>query len=402
MKFIYQFSVWAYRLGIGIAAPFNAKAADWISGRKDWQSRLPQPKTKTRYWFHCASLGEFEQARPLIEHYAHQDIEICLSFFSPSGYNQKKEYSHAVWVGYLPLDSKRNAQVLLDALQPDKVFFVKYEFWYAYLKEIHNRQIPFYLISARLRQEQPFFQWYGGVYREMLRFYSHIYTQDKASVDLLQGIGIKHVTHAGDTRFDRVLNLKQAKAENAILADFIQNRTCLVAGSSWPLEEELIAKAYVKFPEMCWVIVPHNISESHIAEIEKRFENTLRYSSLEKRKDAAPSRVLIIDRIGLLGNAYSYADMALVGGGFTNALHNILEAAVWGIPVLYGNNTPKYPEGEALANFGGGIRLANQADFDSVLSELQDTSKRREIGAKAGQWIEAHAGATRRILASIQ
>ncbi len=397
MKAVYQLSVWAYRLGIGLAAPFNAKAAAWLKGRSNWQSRLPQAKTKTRYWFHCASLGEFEQARPLIDH-----IEICLSFFSPSGYEQKKDWPIASWVGYLPIDSHQNAQTLLDALQPDKVFFVKYEFWYAYLKEVNKRHIPLFLISARLRKEQPFFKWYGTVYREMLGFYSHIFTQDQASVDLLKGIGVQHVTYAGDTRFDRVLDLKQAKSENPLLAEFCGEKTCLVAGSSWPVEEELLAKALKRFPEMCWIIVPHDVSEQHIVAIEKQFEgDVMRYSSLEKgiRKEACS--VLIIDRIGLLGNAYSYGDLALVGGGFTNALHNILEAAVWGIPVLYGNNTPKYPEGEALASYGGGIRLANQSDFEQALLALEDTTSRMEMGEKAAQWIEENAGATKRILGGI-
>lgn len=403
MVFLYHIAVNFYRFGIYLASFRSAKAKQWIEGRKNWRSSLPPAKTKERYWFHCASLGEFEQARPLIEYYHTQGIEIGLSFFSPSGYNERKNYSLASWVGYLPMDGPKAAHDFVAAMDADRVFFVKYEFWYYFLMEIKDRAIPAYLISARFRSSQPFFQWYGSLHRSMLKAYTHIFTQDRASVDLLKEIGITHTHFAGDTRFDRVIQMPQQRKEIALIADFCKDQFAVVAGSCWPPEEELIAAALPAFPSFLWVLVPHDVDEAHIQKIEARFAgNCIRYSALEKGQKTANERVLIVDKIGLLGNIYPYGKVSLVGGGFSNALHNILEPAVWGIPVLYGNNTKKYPEGQELEEAGGGSAIASSEQFIETLRLLKQDDKRTEQGSRAYRWVEANVGACARIRSTIE
>lgn len=363
---------------------------------------MPASKSGKRYWFHCASLGEFEQARPLIEHYQKQEIEICLSFFSPSGYESRKNYALASWVGYLPMDGPHAARDFVQLMDADQVFFVKYEFWYFFLMEIKVRMIPAYLISARFRSSQPFFHWYGRLHRQMLRTYSRIFTQDQVSVDLLKEIGVTQVLFAGDTRFDRVIQLPQQRRMLPLIEIFCTNSFTLIAGSSWQKEEELIEQALPHFPEMRWVLVPHDISETRLKEIETRFKgSSLRYSALEAGQEPDDARVLIVDKMGLLVNVYPYGQVAFVGGGFSNALHNILEAAVWGMPVMYGNKSEKYPEGKELAGAGGGNSIEGLDDLLRLLSEWQDEKIRNLSGEKAIRWIEENAGATGRILGAI-
>lgn len=396
MKLIYSIGVWSYAIGVRLASPFSLKAKQWLEGRKNWQDRLPKRSGKAAYWFHCASLGEFEQARPIMEYYASQGVEIYLSFFSPSGYEQKKNWELATWVAYLPLDSAKAAKTWVENLNPEKVFFVKYEFWYHYLKAVHAKQIPLYLISARLRAEQPFFKWYGSVYREMLAFYTHIFTQDKASVELLYSIGVDQASHTGDTRFDRVLNLKNQKKDLVLIENFVGAGRVGVLGSSWPEEEKLLNEVISDFPAYKWILVPHDISEAHLKNIEGLFESkTVRYSQYDTASDKP---ILIVDSIGILSQVYAYAHFAFVGGGFKNALHNILEAAVWGIPVIYGDNIAKYPEGKSLSDAGGGFMVRSAADLKSVLKNLESESGSNESGRNAENWVVENAGATQKIL----
>ncbi|HCS19215.1 MAG TPA: 3-deoxy-D-manno-octulosonic acid transferase [Bacteroidetes bacterium] len=388
--------------GIRLAAIRSEKARAWIEGRKRWRERMPAPKSGIRYWFHCASLGEFEQARPLIERYQKEGIEICLSFFSPSGYESRKNYALASWVGYLPMDGPRVAKDFMRLMDADQVFFVKYEFWYFFLMEIKARKLPAYLISARFRPEQPFFKWYGSLHRQMLHTYTRIFTQDQTSVDLLKRINVKQVQYAGDTRFDRVIQLPRQRQTLPVLEHFCKDHFTVIAGSSWPEEEELIEKAIPYFPDMRWVLVPHDISENHIMGMEDRFKgNFVRYSALEQGKAAGEASVLIVDKMGLLVNVYPYGQVAFVGGGFSNALHNILEAAVWGMPVMYGNHIEKYPEGQELAEAGGGNSIGGLDDLLGLLREWQDEKIRNLSGEKAIQWIEENVGATERILGAI-
>ena len=399
MVVFYHIGIWFYTLGIYLAAIRSEKARAWIGGRKNWRERLPDPKTQERYWFHCASLGEFEQARPLIEHFQTQGIEICLSFFSPSGYEAKKNYAPASWVGYLPMDGAAAARDFVRGLDADRVFFVKYEFWYFFLMEIGSRKIPAYLIAARFRPSQPFFKGYGTLHRKMLRTFTRIFTQDADSIDLLQKIGVSEVTFAGDTRFDRVIQLPRQRTVLPVIEAFCADTFSVVAGSSWPKEEELIEQVLPHFPEIRWVLVPHDVSEAHVRGIEQRFNgNTRRYSALEHGQEQGDARVLIVDKIGLLVNVYPYGKVAFVGGGFSNALHNILEAAVWGLPVMYGDQIVKYPEGKELAAAGGGNMIAGMDDLLRLLGEWQDEKVRNQSGEKAINWIEGNVGATERIL----
>lgn len=398
MLLLYNIGIWCYGRVIALAALRSEKAKLWVEGRKNRSAKGPQKKTGKRYWFHCASLGEFEQARPLIEYYHGQGISICITFFSPSGYEIRKDYALAEWTGYLPLDTASNAKAFVKQMDADKVFFVKYEFWYHHLMAIRQTGVGFYLISALFRGSQPFFKWYGGMYRKMLDAYTHIFTQDEGSVILLQSIGYSRVMKSGDTRFDRVAEFPKQREKLPLIESFVGNAPVLVAGSCWEPEEKIIRAAVDEFPEMKWILVPHDVSEAHIRPLQLLFSGiSVLYSAVEAGAVHSQASVLIVDKIGLLGNIYPYGNVAFVGGGFQNSLHNILEAATWGIPVFYGDDTAKYPEGACLVQEGGGVAVANEVEFIQQLkSVLIEGPEKR--GALAKKWIENNAGATRTVI----
>lgn len=336
-----------------------------------------------------------------MEQYHKEGLEICLSFYSPSGYEMRKDYDLATWVGYLPLDSPKNAKDFVKAMDADKVFFVKYEFWYFFLMEIKRQKIPFYLVSARFRSSQPFFKRLGYLHREMLTAYTYIFTQDQGSLDLLAPFNLP-VIHAGDTRFDRVTQMKEQRKRLPLLEEFCEDSFVVMAGSSWPYEEGLIRELMADFPYFKWVIVPHDINEEHCAEIEALFErHIMRYSAMEKGERDSLKRVLLFDKMGFLGNAYPHASVALVGGGFSNALHNILEAAVWGVPVCYGDYIKKYPEGDDLAKRGGGFLIGTVEELVEILEMLSAPNAAHEAGKKAAAWIEENRGASLKILEKV-
>lgn len=403
MKFIYQIGIQLYFLGIWLAALGSGKARNWLEGRKGWRNHLPPQKKGIRYWFHCASLGEFEQARPLIELYHQKGIHICLSFYSPSGYEIRKDYSLAEWVGYLPLDTKGNAHDFVHGMNADKIFFVKYEFWYFHLQAIHRSGVPLYLISALFRENQPFFKKSGSLHRQMLFFYNQIFTQDEKSVVLLDSIGHSNCIYAGDTRFDRVKDLREKRQKLPLIESFLGGADALVAGSSWEPEEEIIQQCLDSLPDWKWVVVPHDIGERHIQSLKTLFTGkyTL-YSELEKGMDPKDCSVVIVDKIGLLGNIYPYGKAAFVGGGFRNALHNILEAATWGVPVFFGNETEKYPEARNLQSVGGGFPIAHAEDFRNQIHALIEGGKLDSAGQAARNWIDSGSGATSRIVQAIE
>lgn len=363
---------------------------------------MPLPKKGKRIWFHCASLGEFEQARPLIEHYYSLGNEVMLTFFSPSGYEIRKHFSSATWVGYLPLDTPRNATNFVRLMDADRVFFVKYEFWYFFLREIAKSKVPFYLISARLREEQPFFQPFGGLYRQMLRFYTAIFTQDSRSVELLGKIGMTHAIVSGDTRFDRAIRIKETREDLPLLSQFVRDAPTLIAGSCWPSEEELISQIKEYFPDWKWVLVPHNISGERVENIKLLFPHATLYSDLEQGRGGFESDVLIVNKIGLLSSIYPLGNAAIIGGGFHNALHNIIEAAVWGIPVFYGDKISKYPEGEALQKSGGGFMIKDSGELIDVLKSLCRNNLLEDQGKKAAQWVQDNSGAVEKVLNYVQ
>lgn len=402
MPLLYNLGIQAYRAAINIAALWNDKARKWTNGRKNIFEHIQQTlpaKTQKRLWMHVASLGEFEQGLPVIEKFNRDEWEIITTFFSPSGYEYRKSHKATDAAFYLPVDTKQNAVKFLDSIQPDLVLFVKYDFWYYYLTETKKRNIPLYLISALFRENQPFFKG-SRLHREMLLCFNHIFTQDENSVRLLKKHGYNHAVKAGDTRCDRVLQNALVPKKFPVIEKFVAGKEILVAGSSWPEEEALLADVYSDFKnKLKLIIAPHNINDTHITEIEKRFEEhkVARYSVLTE-ETAGQYDIVIIDNIGMLSSLYQYGSMAMIGGAFRKGLHNILEAAVFEIPVVYGPPVNKYPEGRRLVEAGGGFIVNNKEELKALLIEfLNEPGKRIAAGKKARAFIEDNAGAAGKI-----
>ena len=343
MAFLYNIGIQAYHLAIQLAAPFNEKAALLCKGRKEvWKKAAGIQRGEGRLvWFHAASLGEFEQGRPVIEALkaAEPATQILLTFFSPSGYEIRKNYTGADYILYLPGDTRRNAVRLIEKFRPDAAVFIKYEFWFHYLNELNKRNIPVYLISAIFRPNQPFFKSWGKLHRRMLGCFKELFVQDGQSVELLKSIGIKNVRLTGDTRFDRVKQIAENAKQIVKVEQFCDGRPAIVCGSTWPPDEEILLEYINCHPDgYKWIIVPHEIGENHIkAILDKCRKKVARYTS--ENTDLADKEVLIIDCIGLLSSIYRYGKIAYIGGGFGVGIHNTLEAAVYGIPVIFG---PKY------------------------------------------------------------
>ncbi|MBA4323464.1 MAG: 3-deoxy-D-manno-octulosonic acid transferase, partial [Odoribacter sp.] len=335
----------------------NHKASLWVAGRRDWSSKLKANigSSENTIWFHCASLGEFEQGRPVMEMLKEKapGTKIVLSFFSPSGYEIRKNYRVADFVCYLPADTPGNASEFISIIKPSLAIFVKYEFWNNYITELSKRNIPLYLVSGIFRADQHFFRWYGGFFRKILKKFAHIFVQDTRSADLLKGIGIEDITVAGDTRFDRVNQIAATASGLPVIEKFRGEEKLFLAGSSWKPDEEIIAGVINLNPGMMkWVLAPHEIGKSNIDRLVKLFHTeVVRYS--EFKDESAEARVLIIDNIGTLSSAYRYADIAAVGGGFGKGIHNILEPACWGTPVLFGPNYNGFKEAADLISSGG-------------------------------------------------
>jgi 3-deoxy-D-manno-octulosonic-acid transferase len=399
----YIFFLFLYRLGIAITSIWSTKSKLWLTGRKNF------PKidsTEKKIWVHCASLGEFEQARPIIESLKKEypQVPLILSFFSPSGYEIRKEYGYADQVIYLPMDGKRNAARLIQKINPMLVVWVKYEYWYHYLKTLHQKQIPTLLVSSIFRENQPFFKWYGGFWREQLRFFSALFVQDSASKDLLQSIGVDdHVFVNGDTRFDRVNQLIQASVNGSSAFEFMDcNQKIIVAGSTWKEDENMLHQFHQKYTDYKLIIVPHEIGDKHIDEILTLFRGSKRYSDFTKNKISNPEEVnvWIVDQMGLLSTLYSISTITYVGGGFNRSgIHNILEAAVWSKPVFFGPNHQKFREARELIRIGGGFSVANEEMWSKILSEWKKhPEKINEAGRNSGEYVKKNTGATERII----
>jgi 3-deoxy-D-manno-octulosonic-acid transferase len=353
---------------------------------------------------HCASLGEFEQGRPVIEAIKKlkPDYRIILTFFSPSGYEIRKNYSLADHVCYLPPDTPVNARKFISAINPACAIFVKYEFWHNYSTVLEKNGIPVYLISGIFRGNQHFFKWYGTFFRKILLRFSHIFVQDEGSLELLKGIGIENVTVAGDTRFDRVVGIADSAKPIPAIELFIGNEKVFLAGSSWRQDEEIIAKYINLQPgRMKWIFAPHEIDRSNIDRIVKLFDcGVVRFSELSGENSGA--RVLVIDNIGMLSAAYRYAYIAEVGGGFGKGIHNVLEAACWGIPVLFGPNYIKFREAVELIGCNGATSFSGYDEFASIMNNwLTDKDLYAEASRRAGQYVRANTGATGKILQKI-
>ena len=385
---------------------FNEKVRKMWRGERD-AIRVLREKVNPNeqyVWFHAASLGEFEQGRPLIEQMRqeHPEYKILLTFFSPSGYEVRKNYEGADIVCYLPLDTITNARKFLRAVRPVMAFFIKYEFWYNYLHILKHRNVPVYSVSSIFRPEQVFFKWYGRRYGKVLNCFTHFFVQNEESKKLLASIGIDCVTVSGDTRFDRVLSVKEASKKLPIVESFVGDKRAFVAGSSWLPDEEIFIKYFNEHKDWKLVIAPHVIDESHLTQILALLDRkTVRYTQTTP-EEAAGADCLIIDCYGLLSGIYRYGDVSYVGGGFGVGIHNVLEAAVWNIPVIFGPNNKRFQEAQGLLRAEGGFEIQNYSDFEAVMNRfIADNDHLKASGSIAGEFVQGHFGASEIILNSV-
>ncbi|MEO6547565.1 MAG: glycosyltransferase N-terminal domain-containing protein [Ferruginibacter sp.] len=410
-KLIYNIFLTLYAVGFKVAALFNNKARLGVIGRRKTLPHIQNVKGQV-IWMHCASLGEFEQGRPVLESLKRQypGVIVVLSFFSASGYEAAKNYIGADHIFYLPMDNSYNAKKVVNALQPTLVLWVKYEFWYYYLHELKGRNIPVLLISGIFRASHPFFKWYGSIWREMLQSFRFFFVQNDASANLLAGVGFReNVVVTGDTRFDRVIAIAEKFESLPLIEKFCGESKVLVAGSTWEDDEaELIH--YVKAnPQIKFIIAPHEIDAANIKDVKKEFVNAILYSELlqagnDKYNESSLPNVLIIDNVGMLSRLYAYGDISYVGGGFgADGVHNVLEAAVYGKPVIFGPEFEKYAEAIGLVECSGGITIANALELETVLNELwENENLLNEKGAAAKRYVSANAGASGKIVQVVQ
>ena len=403
---MYNIIIYIYQLGVMFYSLFNEKVRKMWRGERD-AIRVLREKVNPNeqyVWFHAASLGEFEQGRPLIEQMRqeHPEYKILLTFFSPSGYEVRKNYEGADIVCYLPLDTITNARKFLRAVRPVMAFFIKYEFWYNYLHILKHRNVPVYSVSSIFRPEQVFFKWYGRRYGKVLNCFTHFFVQNEESKKLLSSIGIDCVTVSGDTRFDRVLGVKKASKALPIVESFVGDKWAFVAGSSWLPDEEIFIKYFNEHKDWKLVIAPHVIDESHLTQILALLDRkTVRYTQTTP-EEAAEADCLIIDCYGLLSSIYRYGDVSYVGGGFGVGIHNVLEAAVWNIPVIFGPNNKRFQEAQGLLRAEGGFEIQNYSDFEAVMNRfIADNDHLKASGNIAGELVQGHFGASEIILNSV-
>ncbi len=406
MKLLYNIGIFLFNGLAHLIAPFNSKASLWVKGRKNWAAKISEKiKPGDRIvWIHCASLGEFEQGRPVIEAIKKEmpEFRIMLTFFSPSGYEIRKNYSNADCISYLPADTPGNAAKFVKLVNPEFVIFVKYEFWHNYISALYERKIPLYLISGIFRPEQHFFKWYGTFFKGILKKFEKIFVQDKRSFELLTGNGIGNVFLAGDTRFDRVVQIAGTAKEIPLLEQFRGSEKLFLAGSSWKHDEEIIAQYINIYPErMKWVFAPHEIDENNIERLEKLFKDrVVRFSELNNV--SLDARVMIIDNIGMLSSAYKYAYISAIGGGFGKGIHNILEPACWGIPVIFGPRYENFKEAVDLLRVGGAKSFQTFEGFKEILDIWLSDEKTYRISADiASKYVKENAGATEIIIKEI-
>jgi 3-deoxy-D-manno-octulosonic-acid transferase len=408
MNFLYQTGIFIYAISIKVASFFNAKARQFLSGRRNWRKKLAEKiGPNARYiWIHCASLGEFEQGRPLIEEMSKQfpEYRVLLTFFSPSGYEIRKNYALADIVMYLPVDTRRNAKRFLRLVQPEKAFFIKYEYWHFYIDELKKRKIPLFIVSAIFRENQHFFKnnLWGKWYRQMLLKTDHFFVQNEKSAQLLQTIGLNNFTVSGDTRFDRVAAIAKSAKEIPVVEKFKNNQPLLIAGSTWKPDEELLAAFINNHPKLKVVFAPHEVTEANMNRLEQLLKTShIRFSNADEN-EIHQFQVLIIDSVGLLSSLYRYGNLAYIGGGFGVGIHNILEAATFGLPVIFGPNFKKFKEAVDLKNLGGAYPIQNFQQLESILNEfLADNSKLAEASTVCKNYVEKNVGATNLIIKKV-
>ncbi len=411
---MYNIAIYIYLLGVAVASIFNDKVRKMWRGEREAIDKLKEEidPSAEYVWFHAASLGEFEQGRPLIERLRaeHPEYKILLTFFSPSGYEVRKDYGGADTVCYLPLDTISNARRFLRTVRPVMAFFIKYEFWYNYFHILRHRGVPVYSVSSIFRPGQIFFRWYGRAYSRVLKCVTHFFVQNEESRRLLGTLGIDSVSVIGDTRFDRVLQIRDAAKHLPIVEAFCNGGgngenagqrpyKVFVAGSSWPPDEDIFIEYFNSHPDWKLIIAPHVISGEHLAQIEQKLNcQALRYTKATAEA-AAKASCLIVDCFGLLSSVYNYGDVTYIGGGFGVGIHNVLEAAVWDKPVIFGPNNKHFQEAQWLLGACGGFEIHGAADFAAIIDRMDsDPQFVAEHGKAAGNVVKAHTGATEKIM----
>jgi 3-deoxy-D-manno-octulosonic-acid transferase len=422
----YNIFLWLYKVGAHVISPWNNKAKLWLAGRKNIFSRIKSEFSAGNndvVWMHAASLGEFEQGRPVLEKIKllYPNSKIVISFFSPSGYEIIKNYAGADYITYLPADSKANANKFIELINPKLVLWIKYEYWYYYLEALKKKQIPVLLISSVFYPDYIFLKWYGNLHRRMMHNFTHLFLQTEESKKLIAGIGItENVTVSSDTRFDRVIEIAEKAESFPVIEKFCgKNFPVIVAGSTWEEDEEELDHYANAHAEIKFIIAPHEINEERLKEVESLFRRSIRYSELEKymadgrgpmtdfnsvNNQRSATNVLIIDNIGMLSRLYKYATITYVGGGFgDDGIHNVLEAAVYGKPVLYGPVIEKYVEAIELADCGGGTVVDSALEVESVLDRLLTNPEEYYHACEASKnYVYARRGATEKIIQFIQ
>lgn len=393
-------------MGVKLAALFSSKPAKMVTGHREVFGLLRDKIDRdARYiWFHAASLGEFEQGRPLIERIRkeHPEYKILQTFFSPSGYEVRKDYGGADIVCYLPFDTPHNVRRFIELVRPCMAFFIKYEFWQNYLNELSRKGIPVYSVSSIFRPGQIFFRRYGKEYRKVLKTFTRLFVQDETSKKLLAGIGVEDVTVVGDTRFDRVLDICAAAKQLPLVQKFKGDALTFVAGSSWEPDEEIFIKYFNAHPGMKLIIAPHVVDDSHLKSILSKLQRPcVRYTEATE-ENVRQADCLIIDCYGLLSSIYRYGEIAYVGGGFGVGIHNVLEAAVYGIPVIFGPNNKKFREAQHLLLEKGGFEITSSEDFTRLMDAfLADSAHLERSGRAAGDYVKNNSGALEKIIRNV-
>lgn len=408
MLWIYNIGIAMYGLLLKFASLFNTKAKLFVKGRQHIFEQLAEKVNShdQTIWFHFASLGEFEQGRPVLEKLKSEQpqLQLVVTFFSPSGYEIRKNYPLA-HVFYLPLDTAANAKKFIDIVQPKMAIFTKYEFWYHYFKVLNSKNIPLYLISGIFRPDQAFFKGYGGFYRGILRYVTHFFVQNEESVNLLKSIGIENVSLSGDTRFDRVAEHAQNPKKIIEVAAFCGQSPVFIAGSTWPEDEKLLVALAEKYPDWKMIIAPHEIGENHISTIEGLFPQAIRFSVFSSSYSPDPAQhsnlnaqILIIDNIGMLSSLYQYAQLAYIGGGFGAGIHNTLEAAAFGLPIIFGPKYDKFQEAKDLIAIGAASSIQTPSE---LLEAFDHLAKNQKAAFAAQNYVNEKKGATAQILQQI-
>lgn len=409
---MYQLFICLYTFGVWVVSLFSKKVRMmWQGEHQAFRILKERVNPNDKYiWFHAASLGEFEQGRPLIEHIRkeHPEYKILLTFFSPSGYEVRKNYEGADICCYLPLDTIRNARRFLRLIRPSMAFFIKYEFWYNYLHILKHRGVPAYSVSSIFRPDQVFFQWYGRGYRKVLDCFTHFFVQNEESRELLRQIGIDRATVVGDTRFDRVLQIKEASKQLPLIEAFVgtaeqQPTKVFVAGSSWEPDEDIFIKYFNAHKDWKLIIAPHVIGENHLKAIVSKLDRKVTRYSVATTESARQADCIIIDCFGLLSSIYHYGSVSYIGGGFGNGIHNVLEAAVWSVPVVFGPNNKHFQEAQGLLKVQGGYQIENYQEFAELMNRFDNNADfLAQSGKQAGLFVSSRAGATQKIIDDIK